>query len=54
MQRFGWTTLCWQHEDLAGRAIVAQTLTRALDLIQAGEMVAEISAGWPGGAGIVL
>jgi len=23
MQPFGWTTLCWQHEDLAGRAIVA-------------------------------
>jgi hypothetical protein len=23
MQRFGWTTLCWPHEDLAGRAIVA-------------------------------
>ena len=36
------------------KKIFAQTLTRALDLIQAGEVVVEISARWPGGADIVL
>ena len=36
------------------KKIFAQTLTRALDLIQAGEVVVEISASWPGGGDIVL
>ena len=36
------------------KKIFAQTLTRALDLIQAGEAVVEISARWAGGADIVL
>jgi predicted nuclease of predicted toxin-antitoxin system len=36
------------------KKIFAQTLTRALDLIQAGEIVVEISARWPGGADTVL
>jgi hypothetical protein len=34
--------------------IFTQTPLRALDLIQAGEVVAEISTRWPGGADIVL
>jgi predicted nuclease of predicted toxin-antitoxin system len=32
------------------KKIFAQTLTRALDLIQAGEAIVEISARWAGGA----
>ena len=82
MQRFGWTTLCWQHEYLDSdfvkllekfgppprviwltfgntsnarlKEIFAQTLTRALNLIQAGEAMVEISARWPHGEDIVL
>jgi predicted nuclease of predicted toxin-antitoxin system len=36
------------------KEIFAEALTKALELIQAGENVVEISAGWPGGAGVVL
>jgi predicted nuclease of predicted toxin-antitoxin system len=35
------------------KKIFAQTLDRALDLIQAGETVVEISAAWAAGADIV-
>ena len=36
------------------KEILAQTLNKTLELIQAGEAVVEISARWPGGADLVL